>query len=51
MCVSCGCDKPYDNHGDARNITMSQIEQAAEASGKQPREVADNIQRAAQNQR
>lgn len=30
---------------------MSQVEQAAEANGIQPREVADNIQRAAQGQR
>jgi hypothetical protein len=46
MCVSCGCDKPYDNHGDNRHITMSQIEQAASAIGKSPREVASNIDKA-----
>jgi hypothetical protein len=44
MCVSCGCGKPNDNHGDARHITMNQIEQAAAAIGKSPKDVAMNIQ-------
>ena len=30
MCVSCGCGKPNENHGDPRHITMQQIQQAAE---------------------
>ena len=47
MCVSCDCGKPNDDHGDSRNITMNQIEQAASAIGKQPRDVAQNIQKAA----
>ena len=46
MCVSCGCGKPNDNHGDPRHITMQQIQQAAEAIGKSPRDVAANIQQA-----
>ncbi len=45
MCVSCGCDKPNDDHGDSRNITMNQIEQAASAIGKEPKDVAQNIQK------
>ena len=30
MCMSCGCGKPNDNHGDVRNITLSNLEQAAQ---------------------
>ena len=44
MCVSCNCGRPNDNHGDSRNITKDQIDQAAAAIGKSPREVAENIQ-------
>ena len=33
MCISCGCGKPNDDHGDARNITMQDVDQAAEAAG------------------
>lgn len=45
MCVSCNCGKPNDNHGDPRNITMDQIQRAADAIGKSPQDVASNIQR------
>lgn len=31
MCLSCGCDQPNDNHGDARNITLQDIDAAAQA--------------------
>lgn len=44
MCLDCGCGKPNDNHGDPRHITMSQIEEAAKASGISPREAVQNIQ-------
>lgn len=47
MCVSCGCNKPNDNHGDTRHITMDQIRQAAEAAGCSPQDVAANIQKSA----
>ena len=47
MCVSCGCNKPNDDHGDSRNITLNQIQQAAQAAGCSPAEVAANIQRSA----
>jgi hypothetical protein len=46
MCVSCGCGKPNDQHGDSRHITMQQIEEAARAIDKPPKEVASNIQQA-----
>lgn len=45
MCVSCNCGSPNDDHGDSRNITMDQIQKAAQASGKSPRDVAQNIQK------
>ena len=32
MCVTCGCGKPEDKHGDERNITLSQVQAAAEAA-------------------
>jgi hypothetical protein len=46
MCVSCGCGRPNDQHGDSRHITMQQIEEAAKAISKSPQEVANNIQQA-----
>lgn len=45
MCVSCGCDQVNDEHGDKRNITMQELEQAARAAGITVQEVAKNIQR------
>jgi hypothetical protein len=48
MCVSCACGRPNDNHGDNRNITMDQIQQAASAAGKSPSDVARNIQQSVQ---
>ena len=48
MCVSCACGKPNDDHGDPRHITMQQLQQAAEAIGKSPKDVASNIQQAVQ---
>ena len=43
MCVSCGCGKVNDDHGDERNITMDSLQEAAEAAGKPLGEVATNI--------
>ena len=45
MCVSCNCGEPNNDHGDSRNITMRQVEQAASAMGKSPKDVASNIQK------
>ena len=47
MCVSCNCGKPNDDHGDSRNITMNQIQKAAEAAGTSTSEVIQNIQKGA----
>jgi len=48
MCVSCGCNKPNDDHGDSRNITMDQIQKAASAAGMSNADVAKNIQKSVQ---
>ena len=43
MCVSCGCGAPEDKHGDDRNITLSELQAAAEAAGISVDEVVANI--------
>ena len=43
MCVSCGCGKPNDDHGDSRNITLDDLNQAAEAAGTTRAKVLKNI--------
>ena len=45
MCVSCGCGKLNDNHGDERNITIDQIQKAASAAGFSPSDVVKNMQK------
>lgn len=43
MCLSCGCKQPNEKHGNDANITLADIEAAAEASEISPREVVKNI--------
>lgn len=43
MCLDCGCHKPSDSHGDARHITLQDVQKAAEASGISTQEAADRI--------
>ena len=50
MCMSCGCGKPDDDHGDSRNITMDDLKRAAEAAGTTPDKVAQNIMSGSGNQ-
>ncbi len=33
MCISCGCGKPNDDHGDARNITVTTSNGQGQQSG------------------
>jgi hypothetical protein len=47
MCVSCGCGTPEDKHGDDRNITLSQLNAAAEAAGITVDQVVENIEEGA----
>jgi hypothetical protein len=50
MCASCGCGEPNDNHGDSRNITWSQIEQAASAGNVSAKDATQNMQDMARQQ-
>ncbi len=43
MCLNCDCGKPDDNHGDARNITLQDIDQAAWAAGTTRARAFENI--------
>lgn len=43
MCVSCGCGSPNDDHGDRRNITLNDLDQAAIAAGTTRDKVLQNI--------
>jgi hypothetical protein len=43
MCLSCGCGKPNEQHGDQRHITMNDLEAAAKASDISTMQAAENI--------
>ena len=43
MCLSCGCMRPDDDHGDARNITRLVLRGAADAAGIDIHQAATNI--------
>jgi len=43
MCASCGCGTFNDNHGDERNITLDQLQRAADAANISLGEVGDNL--------
>lgn len=45
MCVSCGCGKYSENHGDDRHLTMEDFDQAAQAANISMDEVFKNIQK------
>ncbi len=44
MCVTCGCGKYGEKHGDDRNITMAELREAAEAANISLDDVVKNIQ-------
>ena len=46
MCLTCGCGQPNDDHGDSRNITMDDLNQAAEAAGTTRDKVIENFAQA-----
>ena len=50
MCASCGCGRPNDDHGDSRNITLQDIDQAAQAAGTSRERVVEKIQQALSGQ-
>lgn len=43
MCVSCGCGKPNDNHGNRDLITMDELQKAAGAANQSIEDAAKNI--------
>jgi len=43
MCVSCGCGKPNDNHGNSDLITMDELQRAAKAANESVEDAAKNI--------
>jgi hypothetical protein len=43
MCLNCGCGKYDDDHGKDTNITMQDIERAAEGEGMSPQETANEM--------
>ena len=47
MCLSCGCGRPEDAHGDPANITIDTLRRAAEAADITPEQAARNIGAAA----
>ena len=43
MCLSCGCGKPSDAHGNSDHIVIRDLERAAEAANISVEQAADNI--------
>jgi hypothetical protein len=43
MCLSCGCGKPHDDHGNRDQITYEDLKKAADANGNSIEETANNI--------
>jgi hypothetical protein len=44
MCLSCGCNTPWDDHGGYNHITMQNVLDAAKAAGCDPDDVINNIE-------
>lgn len=44
MCVSCGCGLPHDDHGDSRNITIEDLQAAADAANETLGCAAHNVE-------
>jgi hypothetical protein len=44
MCLTCGCGRPHDDHGDPAHITYEGLKNAAEAAGISVEEAASNLQ-------
>lgn len=43
MCISCGCGKYEDSHGDERNLTVSSLQRAAAAGSLTMDQVLQNM--------
>jgi hypothetical protein len=51
VCVSCGCGRFEDAHGDERNISVSTLQRAAAASNLTIDQVLDNMSAACSQMR
>jgi hypothetical protein len=47
VCMSCGCGKPDESHGNDDHITHESLQRAADAAGISLHEAAENIATAA----
>jgi len=43
MCMTCGCGRPNDDHGDSANITYDELQAAARAADIDAESAADNL--------
>lgn len=43
MCMTCGCGKPNEAHGDDRHITRDDLKSAADAAGISEQDAANNL--------
>ena len=43
MCISCGCGKPNEDHGNKDLITRAELDKAAKAAGMSTEDAAKNI--------
>ena len=44
MCLTCGCGRPHETHGNPDNITYEDLEKAAKAGEVSVADAAKNIQ-------
>ncbi len=44
MCISCGCDEPDANHGNAKHITLKEFREAADAAEVDLAQLLKNIE-------
>lgn len=47
MCLNCGCGEPNERHGKDANITLEDVQSAAEANGQSVEESLRNMGMAA----
>ncbi len=46
MCLTCGCGMPYDNMGDAKNLTVKDLKESVETAdgkGLSEQQAVDNL--------
>ncbi len=45
MCLNCGCGEANDDHGNADNITLDDLQRASQATGQSLHETIDHMER------